>query len=116
MRRNPADGESELWEQLRAKHLGFRFHRQAVLRGWIADFWCPAKRLIVEIDGGSHRTKNRKIRDSLRDNALREKLDIYTLRIPLEMVKNRLDEVVDLIRSEMNRRPTGYLRFGKQTD
>lgn len=111
MRCNPAAGEAELWERLRAKRLGFRFHRQAVLRGWIADFWCPAKRLVVEIDGVSHQNEYRRTRDSARDKTLLDKLGIRTLRFPLELVQDNLDEVVDKIRCEMKCRPTRYLRF-----
>ena len=51
LRANPAAGEAALWSRLRASRMGFRFRRQAILRGWIADFWCPAKRLVVEVDG-----------------------------------------------------------------
>lgn len=113
MRREPAAGEAELWERLRGNKLGFRFRRQAIVRGWIADFWCPAKRLIVEIDGGSHHLAHKRAADVVRDEALAKKLDIRTLRVPLKDVLEDMEKVVNLIRVEMQCRTTGYLQFGK---
>ena len=44
-----------LWRFLRGKQLdGFRFRRQVLIAGFIADFACPEARLIIEIDGGQH--------------------------------------------------------------
>jgi|GEM_PF-674794 len=111
LRQNPAPGEAELWERLRGKSLGFRFRRQAILHGWIADFWCPAKRLVVEVDGASHGSKQSRIRDWGRDKTLSEKLGISTRRFRVEMVLSKLDEVVEQIRAEVESRPTCYLSF-----
>jgi very-short-patch-repair endonuclease len=36
------------------KRYSIRFWRQVVLLGWIADFWCPKLKLVVEIDGPTH--------------------------------------------------------------
>ncbi len=121
LRRNPAPGETRLWEWLRARRLGFRFRRQVVLRGWIADFWCPAKRLVVEVDGGSHRRKARRVKDWIRDKTLREKLGIRTLRFPVERIDNDLDGVVHEIRIALldricRRTGTEVIRLVSQTD
>jgi very-short-patch-repair endonuclease len=49
------DGERRLWALLRRKQLsGFRFRRQAEIGPYIADFFCPQVRLIVELDGDPH--------------------------------------------------------------
>ncbi|MCP3735517.1 endonuclease domain-containing protein [Sphingomonas sp. RP10(2022)] len=55
MRREPTEPELRLWRHLSNSQLGgFKFRRQAKL-GWrIADFFCPAIGLIVEIDGDTH--------------------------------------------------------------
>jgi len=48
------DGERKLWFLLRRKQLGgFRFRRQAAIGPYIADFFCPKARLIVELDAES---------------------------------------------------------------
>jgi len=33
---------------------GLKFRRQVEIDGYIADFLCPERRLIVEVDGGQH--------------------------------------------------------------
>ena len=44
-----------MWSVLRAKQLcGLKFRRQHPIEPWIADFACPQKMLVVEIDGGYH--------------------------------------------------------------
>ena len=55
LRKNPTDAEVRLWSRLRGKHLdGFRFRRQQPIGPYIADFFCPEARLIVEVDGSQH--------------------------------------------------------------
>jgi len=55
MRNTPTAPEQRLWGQLRASQLsGFKFRRQATIGRYIADFLCPARGLIVEIDGDTH--------------------------------------------------------------
>jgi len=47
--------ERILWGYLRGRGLGgLKFRRQVPLEGYVADFYCPAARLIVELDGESH--------------------------------------------------------------
>jgi len=36
--------------------LGLRFCRQRVLHGFVVDFYCPALRMILELDGAPHDT------------------------------------------------------------
>jgi len=55
MRRNPTEPEKRLWRHLNNGQLaGYKFRRQAVIQSWIADFLCPRKGLIVEVDGDTH--------------------------------------------------------------
>ena len=55
LRQNLTPAESRLWDALKNKQLhGLRFRCQHPLHGFIADFYCPAHRLIVEVDGGIH--------------------------------------------------------------
>lgn len=85
MRRNPTPGEAKVWDLVRMGKLGFKFRRQAILRGYIVDFWCPRVRLVVEIDGGYHRTQEQREWDYTRDAAL-ARLNIETLRLREEDV------------------------------
>lgn len=43
LRNNPTESERVLWERIRNRSLGYRFRRQAILWGWIADFWCGGR-------------------------------------------------------------------------
>jgi very-short-patch-repair endonuclease len=55
MRKQPTDAERKLWGILRCKQLtGYRFRRQRPVAGFILDFYCPLRRLAVEVDGGQH--------------------------------------------------------------
>ena len=55
MRSTPTEAEHRLWQILRAKRFdGYKFRRQVPVDCYIADFLCPARRLIIELDGGQH--------------------------------------------------------------
>lgn len=55
MRRKMTDAELKLWNELRAHRLmGLGFRRQFPIAGYIVDFACPEKKLIVEVDGSQH--------------------------------------------------------------
>ncbi|MES1974044.1 MAG: DUF559 domain-containing protein [Pseudomonadota bacterium] len=67
MRRNPTEPEKRLWWCLSNSQLGgFKFRRQSVVGPFIADFLCPQRALIVEVDGDTHDD----VKDRLRDDAL----------------------------------------------
>jgi very-short-patch-repair endonuclease len=46
---NPA--ERRCWQLIRRQRFGARFRRQAVIYGYIVDFWCPRLRIVIEVDG-----------------------------------------------------------------
>ena len=55
LRREQSPIERKLWARLRQKQLyGLKFRRQHPIGRFIVDFYCPAHKLIVEIDGRSH--------------------------------------------------------------
>src|SRR4029077_846585 len=55
MRQNMTGVEARLWSRVRARQLGVKFRRQHVIGPYIADFACVAARLVVELDGDTHR-------------------------------------------------------------
>lgn len=58
LRRAMTPEETILWSRLRANKLnGLHFRRQQIIDGYIADFYCHAHALIVEVDGGIHETQ-----------------------------------------------------------
>jgi very-short-patch-repair endonuclease len=46
--------EKILWSCLKKSGIGFKFQRQHSIGPYIVDFYCPQKRLIIEIDGSQH--------------------------------------------------------------
>ncbi|MDQ2799180.1 MAG: DUF559 domain-containing protein [Armatimonadota bacterium] len=55
MRREMTLSEQVLWQRLRANCLnGLHFRRQQIIDGFIADFFCHAAKLVIELDGRIH--------------------------------------------------------------
>src|SRR5688572_22702739 len=55
LRTKPTDAELHLWHRLRRKQiLGVQFYRQKPIANYIADFYAPAAKLVVELDGAQH--------------------------------------------------------------
>ena len=92
MRRNPTPLEVRVWRRLSNSQLGHKFRRQQVLYPYICDFFCPAKELVVEIDGDTHDPSH----DARRDARLAEK-GFATLRFTNHDVWTNLDGVVAAI-------------------
>ena len=97
MRETPTATEDALWQRLRAWRIGFKFNRQAVVLGWIADFYCAAAKLIIEVDGGYHTSPQQRRRDAIRDASMRVK-GFLVLRFRVAAIQSQLDTVVEVIR------------------
>jgi very-short-patch-repair endonuclease len=54
LRRDASDVESILWRALRESNLPWKFRRQHPIGTRFADFACPARKLVIELDGGQH--------------------------------------------------------------
>ncbi len=59
MRHSPTASEERLWQALRGSRFGVAFRRQVVIGNYIADFAASSVKLVVEVDGGSHRGRER---------------------------------------------------------
>ena len=63
--------EARLWSGLkRLRAEGFHFRRQVPFRGYILDFVCHARKLVVEVDGGPHLGDSQVAHDRVRDAVL----------------------------------------------
>ena len=97
LRKNMTDAEQLLWQCLRRKQLdGFRFRKQHPLDHYVLDFYCPARRLAIELDGGQHNTEAAKERDGLRSAYLRRQ-GIRVLRFWNRQVFEELEGVLTRI-------------------
>ncbi|MBD0787974.1 endonuclease domain-containing protein [Vibrio sp. Y2-5] len=100
LRTSMTEPEKRLWFRIRNNHLGVKFRRQHGIGRYIVDFYCPKKKLIVEIDGDSHFTNSAKESDEIRDECMIS-LGLKVLRVTNSQVMSDLDSVVDLILSEV---------------
>jgi very-short-patch-repair endonuclease len=94
MRRNPTRTEKILWEKLLP--LNLRIRRQAVILGWIADFYHPKSKLVIEVDGGYHRDQRQQSKDAYRDSVMKRK-GLRIIRIPDHRVHLELETVINEI-------------------
>jgi len=70
LRANSTKAEQLLWRHLRARRLaGYSFRRQEPVGPYIADFVCLKRRLVIEVDGTSHSSKQEY--DQIRTSYLR---------------------------------------------
>jgi very-short-patch-repair endonuclease len=98
LRKNQTPEEKILWDELRNRKLAnLKFNRQHSIDGYIVDFYCAEKKLIVELDGAQHFTTEGRLYDQERDRHLAS-LGNSILRFPNGEIKNDLFSVLDSIR------------------
>lgn len=55
LRKNIIKLEVKLWARIRREQINnLQFYRQKPLGKYIVDFYCPAKRIVIEVDGCQH--------------------------------------------------------------
>jgi len=99
------DAEIHLWSRLKNKQLnGYQFYRQKPIGNYIVDFYCPATKMVIEVDGGQHFYEDGIERDKERDVYINS-LGLKVLRFTnVEVLKN-MQEVIDSIIENMNQIP-----------
>jgi very-short-patch-repair endonuclease len=101
LRRNATSAERRLWQGLRRGQLaGFRFRRQVILGGFVADFASFDARLIVEVDGATHSTDEEIARDAARSAALGAQ-GFTILRFTNDDVFRNLVGVLETVRARL---------------
>ena len=97
MRAAPTRSEALLWQAVRGRRLGVKFRRQHPIGSFIVDLYAPEVGLVVEIDGGVHRTEDGAARDRLRDESL-DRVGLRVLHVEAERVERELARVVAELR------------------
>ena len=100
LRNNSTPQEILLWLKLKNLQLGFKFRRQHSIGGYIADFYCPNKKLVIEIDGSQHFREDSKEYDISRSNYFNG-LGIKVLRFTNNEINTNMDGVVLKIINEL---------------
>jgi very-short-patch-repair endonuclease len=99
LRNNSTETERILWSVLKDKKLdGRKFRRQFSIGYYIADFYCPSEKLIIELDGPHHYLQEGIKRDLERDEHL-ELFGIKVLRFENSEVKSNLTNVLKTIKA-----------------
>lgn len=94
--------ETALWARLRGGQLGVYFRRQfPLLDRYIVDFYAPAARLVVEVDGGYHTIPRCLRRDARRDRALRA-AGVGVVRLTNQLVLNDIAGAVERVRCALD--------------
>ena len=97
LRKSMTKAEEILWMHLRNNKLnGLKFRRQHPMDIFIADFYCHQKKLIIELDGGIHDTREHKEYDNGRTFELEEN-GFKILRFRNDEVINDLENVLKRI-------------------
>ena len=78
LRKNATSEENHLWYDFLSKY-EIRFQRQKAVGEFIADFYCHKAKLVIEIDGSQHYTKDGKEKDGFRTEVL-EGYDLKVIR------------------------------------
>ncbi|MDH2387103.1 endonuclease domain-containing protein [Bradyrhizobium sp. CER78] len=116
LRANTTPHERILWRALRDLPTdGSHFRRQAPIGPYIVDFFCPAKRLVIELDGGHHNEDKTATHDRERQQWL-EKEGYRVIRFWNSVITADLSAVLERIYVELygtreaEARPLKHLR------
>lgn len=98
LRRNPTSEEILLWQKLKERQLdGRKFRRQHSIGRWVVDFYCPAEKLVIELDGAHHFTEEGRANDQERDACLAGELSLKILRFPNSEIRDNMSGVLQTI-------------------
>jgi very-short-patch-repair endonuclease len=88
---------------------GWKFRRQQPIGPYYVDFYCPAARLVVEIDGPTHDDAH--CAYDLRRQAWLEAEGYKVVRIPVSAIDDDANDAVQIISMELEERETlGFSR------
>jgi len=97
LRQNSPITESILWSKIRNRQLnGLKFRRQYSIGRFIVDFYCPEKKLAIEIDGDSHYNDGAKECDREREEYI-QNFGVRFLRFTNKDITGNINGVVEAI-------------------
>jgi len=97
LRNHSTSAEATLWNLLKGSQLeGYKFRRQHSIGNYIVDFYCPNKKLAVELDGQVHKETEQAEKDIERTVFLNEK-GITIIRIENKNIFTNTSAVLDYI-------------------
>jgi leucyl-tRNA synthetase len=100
LRNNMTKAETLLWLEIKNKKLGERFLRQYSIHKFVVDFYCPALKLVIEVDGVTHNTDDEINYDRQREEVI-SRLGISFLRFTNPEIYEDLHNVLEKIQSKI---------------
>jgi very-short-patch-repair endonuclease len=103
LRNESPKAERVLWSYLRRNQIeGFKFRRQSSIGNYIVDFYCPKKKLVIEVDGDSHFSPEAEPLDYEREEYLKS-MGAKVIRFTNLDIYNNIEEVVTIIMKNLSR-------------
>ena len=102
LRRNMTRQKKHLWFDY-LRYYPIKIYKQRIIDNFIADFYCHKARLVIEIDGSQHYTKQGKFHDAERSKIL-EKYGLYVLRFSNSSVDQNFKGVCYMIDKTIKKR------------
>jgi very-short-patch-repair endonuclease len=101
LRKGMTVAETFLWSKIRMKQIkGHWFYRQKPVGKYIADFYCPKAKLVVEVDGGQHFSDEIAEYDKVR-NEYMAGLGLRVIRFTNVEVLTNIKGVIEVIERNM---------------
>ena len=102
LRDSMTDAEKYLWSKIRMKQVkGHWFYRQKPVGEYIADFYCPKAKLVIEVDGGQHFSDENIEYDRVRKEYM-ESLGLRVIRFTNTEVLTNIRGVIDSIERNLS--------------
>ena len=102
LRKDMTREERKLWYDC-LRNLPIRFYRQKPIGNYIADFYCPKLKLVIELDGSQHYQDKGIVYDTERTKELSKYKEIKVLRIPNNQIDQNFNGVCEYIYAMVNK-------------
>lgn len=105
LRKQMTRQERHLWYDF-LRNYYVKVYRQRTIDNYVADFYCPAAKLVVELDGGQHYTEKKMLVDKHRSLIINQ-CGIHVVRIPNNEIDNNFYSVCTYLDSIIKKRIKG---------
>ena len=103
LRKQQTNTEKFFWAKIRGRQIaGFKFYRQYPIGRYILDFYCPERKIAVELDGSQHMEERKQ--DEIRSKYLKSQ-NITVVRFWDNEILQNVESVLDKVYSYLKTSP-----------